>query len=277
MKLKFTKMHGLGNDFILIDAISQNCMLTTAQVQLLASRQFGIGFDQLLVLKKNKSPEADFLYEIYNADGSQAEQCGNGVRCVARYVIEQRLTEKHELVMEAKAGLMSVSVSSFDHITVNMSSPIFEPKQIPFVRAESHPTYSLHLFEIEQTIMAVSMGNPHAIVVVDDIEHCDFDTLGPRIAKHPDFPQGVNVEFMQVINQQEVALRVYERGVGETLACGSGACAAVVAGVLNGLLDQKVRVRLKGGCLKIEWQGGKSPVMMTGPAVNVFDGVIDLG
>jgi diaminopimelate epimerase len=277
MSLKFTKMHGLGNDFLVIDAISQKVNLSIPQIQKLASRQCGVGFDQLLLIKLPTDDKADFLYEIYNADGSQAEQCGNGVRCVARYVIERGLSAKTDLIMQAKAGLMPVSVLNFESITVDMGQPLFEPGHIPFLRAHRAPSYPLHLFEAEQALMVASMGNPHAIVCVEDIDNCPIDTLGPRIAAHADFPEGVNVEFMQIVQRDKVKLRVFERGSGETLACGTGACAAVAVGVLNAMLDPIVIVSLQGGDLKIEWQGEGSAMKMTGPATTVFDGVVNLG
>lgn len=287
MKLKFTKMHGLGNDFVVIDNISNKINLTTKQIKYLANRNFGIGFDQLLFIEAAnntdiKNNHCDFHYRIFNADGSEAEQCGNGVRCVARYLIENNLSNKNPLKLSSKSGFMEVTLDYsksdhiFDYITVNMGEPILTPSEIPFNRPKQEKSYQLNLFENEQELMVVSMGNPHAIIITDNIQQAPVSTLGPRIAKHPDFPESVNVEFIQIIDPAKIALRVFERGAGETLACGSGACAAVVAGILNDMLDNRVEVELLGGKLIIEWQGIGHPVYMTGAAVSVFNGTIKL-
>lgn len=272
MQLTFTKMQGLGNDFIVVDAIEQAFTISCQQIQQLANRHFGIGFDQLLVIEAPKEAHVDFHYRIFNADGGEVGQCGNGVRCVARYLLDKGLTHKQHLRLSAKAGVMLVEVESLGAIRVNMGEPILEPVLIPLLGKERSNQYVLDLFESEQVIMAVSMGNPHAIVLVEDIEQAPLETLGKRIAKHPDFPEGVNVSFMQLKGRSHVALRVLERGTGETLACGTGACAAVVAGILNGLLDTRVTVTLRGGDLTIDWLGENHPVWMTGPAVSVFEG-----
>jgi len=277
MLLKFTKMHGLGNDFVVIDAISQVLILTSKEITALASRHLGIGFDQLLILRPSSDKKAaDFYYEIYNADGSQAEQCGNGVRCIAKFLIDNQLSTKKKLRIAAKAGVMVVEFQESGDIRVNMGQPILAPDRIPFNRRSYQPTYALQLFEAHHAIMAASMGNPHAILQVASVEQAEIDTLGPRIATHRDFPQGCNVSFMQVLSPDHIRLRVYERGVGETLACGSAACATVVSGILNQLLSSQVTVELACGKLMIEWQGESYPVYMTGPAQTVFQGEITL-
>lgn len=277
--LKFTKMHGLGNDFAVFNGISQKLNLSTQMIQTLADRHFGIGFDQLLIIEPGQPGISNFHYRIFNADGSESGQCGNGVRCVARFLIEKKLTDKKNLTLSAKAGVMEVELvklSNFDSIRVNMGLPILEPKKIPMDMPYRAAQYILPLFETEQTIMAVSMGNPHAIIHVENIETAPVITLGERIGHHSAFPERTNVEFMQIIDRNNIKLRVYERGAGETLACGTGACAAVVAGIINQWLDNKVDVELTGGTLKIEWQGIGHSVMMTGPAVTVYEGEIKM-
>ena len=274
--LKFTKMHGLGNDFAVIDTISQKVELSSENIKQLADRHSGIGFDQLLLIKPASCNEADFDYQVFNADASEAEQCGNGVRCVARYLIENKITDKNKIKLNSKAGIMSVNVTNFDEISVNMGEPILEPSKIPFNRSKQAKSYIMHLFETEQRVMAVSMGNPHVIVSVDDVKTAPIEDLGSRLTVHQDFPEGVNVGFMQIQDRARIKLCVYERGAGVTLACGTGACAAVVAGVVNGLLDESVEVELPGGVLQISWPGLSNPVMMTGPAVNVYDGYTKL-
>lgn len=276
MMLKFTKMHGLGNDFAVIDTISQKVELSSENIKQLADRHSGIGFDQLLLIKPASCNEADFDYQVFNADASEAEQCGNGVRCVARYLIENKITDKNKIKLNSKAGIMSVNVTNFDEISVNMGEPILEPSKIPFNRSKQAKSYIMHLFETEQRVMAVSMGNPHVIVSVDDVKTAPIEDLGSRLTVHQDFPEGVNVGFMQIQDRARIKLCVYERGAGVTLACGTGACAAVVAGVVNGLLDESVEVELPGGVLQISWPGLSNPVMMTGPAVNVYDGYTKL-
>ncbi|MES2204378.1 MAG: diaminopimelate epimerase [Pseudomonadota bacterium] len=272
--LKFTKMHGLGNDFAVFDAISQKIEFSTQVIQMLADRHFGIGFDQLLTIEPGQAGVSDFHYRIFNADGSESGQCGNGVRCVARFLIEKKLTDKKNLKLSAKAGIMEIEVNDFENIRVNMGLPLLEPHQIPMEMPYRATQYVLSLFETEQKIMAVSMGNPHAVIRVDTIETAPVATLGERIGHHAAFPERTNVEFMQIMSRNKIKLRVYERGAGETLACGTGACAAVVAGIINQWLDNQVDVELPGGTLKIEWQGVGHPVMMTGPAVTVYEGVI---
>lgn len=269
-------MHGLGNDFAVFDNISQKLDLTTQTIQYLADRHFGIGFDQLLIIELGQPGISDFHYRIFNADGSESGQCGNGVRCVAQFLKEKDLTDKKNLRLSAKAGVMQVEFIDVDHIRVNMGLPILEPKKIPLDMPYQSRQYVLNLFETEQKIMSVSMGNPHAIILVNDVETAPVLTLGKRIGNHAAFPERSNVEFMQIIDKNKIKLRVYERGVGETLACGTGACAAVVAGIINGWLDHYVEVELPGGLLKIEWQGENHSVMMTGPAVTAYEGEIEM-
>ncbi len=276
MRLKFTKMHGLGNDFAIFDAISQPVNFTTENIQTLADRHFGIGFDQLLTIESGKTGISDFHYRIFNVDGSESGQCGNGVRCVARFLCENKLADQRILKLSAKAGLMTVDIQDYKAIKVDMGQPRLEPKDIPLDVSYRASKYVLSLFETEQKIMAVSMGNPHAIIVVDDVVDAPVTTLGERISHHTAFPERTNVEFMQIINPKHIKLRVYERGVGETLACGTGACASVVAGIINGYLENIVDVELPGGRLTIEWQGEGHSVMMTGPAVKVYEGEIDI-
>lgn len=267
-------MHGLGNDFAVFDSVSQKILLTTQTIQHLADRHFGIGFDQLLIIEPGQAEISDFHYRIFNADGSESGQCGNGVRCVARFLKEKGLTDKTSLRLSAKAGVMKVEFVDIDYIQVDMGLPILEPKKIPLDMPYQSTQYVLNLFETEQKIMSVSMGNPHAIILVDDVEIAPVLTLGKRIGNHTAFPERTNVEFMQIINRNKIKLRVYERGAGETLACGTGACASVIAGIINQWLDNTVEVELPGGILKIEWQGEGYPVMMTGPAVTVYEGEV---
>lgn len=269
-------MHGLGNDFAVFDGISQKIEFSEQAIQRLADRHFGIGFDQLLIIEKSDVETSDFHYRIFNADGSESGQCGNGVRCVARFLNEKKITNKTSLRLSAAAGVMSVELSEFEHIRVNMGLPILEPKLIPMDMPYQSTQYILSLFETEQKIMAVSMGNPHAIIRVENVDKAPITTLGERIGHHPAFPERTNVEFMQIISRNKIKLRVFERGSGETLACGTGACASVVAGIINQWLDTKVAVELTGGTLEIEWQGVGHPVMMTGPAVTVYEGSIEI-
>jgi len=273
--LKFTKMHGLGNDFIVIDAINQAVNLNTQQIQFLADRHFGIGCDQLLLVEKTNMSDVDFRYRIFNADGSEVEQCGNGVRCFARFVRDKQMTEKDTIAVETASGVVHPTLLSDGNVTVDMGVPRFEPNDLPFNVDHLSTTYPLSLTN-EKTIEigAVSMGNPHAVTVVDDAEQAEVEIFGPMIESHSLFPERVNAGFMQVLNAEYIRLRVYERGVGETKACGTGACAAVVSGIQQGLLKRQVTVRLAGGELKIEWPDDQSSVWMTGPATHVFDGEI---
>jgi len=275
MKLKFTKMQGLGNDFVVLDGINQPVNLDQQQIRLLADRHFGIGCDQLLLVEK-AAGQADFRYRIFNADGSEVEQCGNGARCFVRYVYDHGLTQKNEIRIETLSGVISPKLEINGNVTVNMGKPIFEPEKIPFVAEEYALTYQLEIQGKPVTISALSMGNPHAVRVVQDVENAPVDVEGALIETHPRFPKRVNVGYMQVTDRNHIKLRVFERGAGETLACGTGACAAVVAGNNLGLLDNQVTVSTRGGELTISWQGKDEPVWMTGPAVTVFEGVINL-
>ena len=276
MLLKFTKMHGLGNDFMVVDLVSQRAKIFPDQVRELADRNFGIGFDQLLVVEPPTDPDMDFRYRIFNADGSEVEQCGNGARCFARFVYDKRLTSKKTINVETSGGNIQLNLTDDGGVTVDMGEPRLVPEAIPFMAEQQAAQYSLNVDGDIHTIGAVSMGNPHAVLVVDDIDTAAVEQLGPKIESHPNFPNRVNVGFMQVLSRDKVRLRVYERGAGETLACGTGACAAVVAGRLQGLLNEVVEVHLPGGTLKIRWSGNGEPVMMTGPATRVFEGQIYL-
>ena len=276
MLLKFTKMHGLGNDFVMLDLISQRCNLRAGHIRKLADRRRGIGCDQLLVVEAPQEPDADFRYRIYNADGCEVEQCGNGARCFARFVRDRRLTTKKHMVVETGTGLIELQVRDDKLVQVNMGAPRLDPVDIPFTAPAPATQYSLQLPGQELLIGAVSMGNPHAVTLVDDVDTAAVAELGPIIEQHPDFPRQVNAGFMQIVSPTEIRLRVYERSVGETQACGSGACAAVVVGRLQGLLDERVQVQLPGGELKIAWAGDGQAVMMTGPATKVFEGSIRL-
>ncbi len=273
--LKFSKMHGLGNDFIVIDAVRQQLTLTPALIRQWADRHFGIGCDQLLIVEPAQQASVDFRYRIFNADGSEVEQCGNGVRCFARFVHDQGLTDKTEIAVETKAGIVYPKLTADGEVTVDMGAPRFAPNALPLTAATQQLRYPLQIDGQTIEVGAVSMGNPHAVLLVDDIDTAPVTTLGPRITEHTQFPKQVNAGFMQIIDRGHIKLRVHERGVGETLACGTGACGAVAVGIQWGLLDQQVKVDLPGGRLTIEWRGGDHPVMMTGPATHVFEGCIN--
>jgi len=272
MHFHFSKMHGLGNDFMVVDCITQNIFFSPDLIRRLADRHTGVGFDQLLVVEAPYDPETDFHYRIFNADGSEVEQCGNGARCFARFVRMKGLTNKYSISVSTKKGKMVLNIEEDDQVTVNMGVPEFEPNKIPFKAKQTEKTYILRADEKTLFCGAVSMGNPHVVTVVDDVATTDVDTLGPLLESHERFPERVNAGFMQVVSRNEVKLRVYERGAGETQACGSGACGAVAVGIVQGLLDEKVTVNLPGGSLKIAWQGEGKPLYMTGPATHVFDG-----
>ncbi len=272
--MKFTKMHGAGNDFVVIDGVRQSINLTAEQLRLLADRNFGVGCDQILLVEKAQSKEADFRYRIFNADGGEVEQCGNGARCFVRFVHEQKLTGKREIVVETKSGMIMPRLEEDGRVTVNMGAPIFEPARIPFSAGTEQVSEPLQVGDTTLSISAVSMGNPHAVQVVDNVESADVARLGPLIEQHVRFPKRVNAGFMQVVDSNSIKLRVYERGTGETLACGTGACAAVVAGIRRGLLQSPVHVLTRGGTLSIAWAGVGEPVFLTGPAISVFDGEI---
>jgi diaminopimelate epimerase len=276
MKLAFTKMHGLGNDFVVFDATSNPVNLTRDQLRLLADRHMGVGCDQILLVEKPRTPDTDFFYRIYNADGGEVEQCGNGARCFVRFVHDKGLSAKTRIRVGTAAGIIEPALEANGEVTVNMGAPQFDPEKVPFVAREQAPTHDLAVDKKIIEINVLSMGNPHAVQVVPDVVSAEVETDGPLIESHPRFPKRVNAGFMQVMNRGHIRLRVYERGAGETLACGTGACAAVVAGVQRGLLDHRVRVTTRGGDLSIAWAGVGEPVMMTGPAVSVFDGEIEI-
>ena len=275
MKYKFTKMHGLGNDFVLIDCVNQSVQLSLEQLRYLANRRLGIGCDQILLIEKTES-DADFRYRIFNSDGSEVEQCGNGARCLVRYVYDKGMTQKKEISVETLGGIIFPKLKINGEVTVNMGTPKFEPKEIPFVADKRMLTYLLEVNEKQIEFSILSMGNPHAVQVVEDINQSPVLAEGSLIESHSRFPKHVNAGYMQIVNREHINLRVYERGAGETLSCGTGACAAVVAGITRGLLDSKVTVRTTGGNLSIYWEGGNNPVWMTGPAISVFDGEIEL-
>jgi diaminopimelate epimerase len=272
VKLKFSKMHGLGNDFVVLDGIRQPVSLTPAQLRFLADRNFGIGCDQILLVEKPSQVGVDFRYRIFNADGSEVEQCGNGVR----FVHDVGLTDKREIRVETQTGIIVPRLEENGNVTVDMGIPRFLPNEIPFLHDDDVIIYSLDVADETLEISVVSMGNPHAVQVVNCVDGAPVADHGPLIESHERFPQRVNAGFMQVIDRQAIKLRVYERGSGETLACGTGACAAVVTGIRRGLLDSPVRVTTRGGDLTIAWGGSGQPVLMTGPAVTVFSGEIEL-
>jgi diaminopimelate epimerase len=276
MRLRFTKMHGLGNDFVVLDGVRQPLHVTPALAARLADRRFGIGCDQVLLVEPPRLPETDFHYRIFNADGSEVEQCGNGARCFARYVRDSGLTAKLEIPVGTAAGPILLRVRPDGQVTVDMGAPRLTPADIPFVADGEAPSYTLDVDGESLEIGVLSMGNPHAVLQVGDVDSAPVARLGPCIERHPRFPNRVNVGFLQVQDRGRARLRVWERGAGETLACGTGACAAVVAGRRWGLLDAEVAVTLPGGTLVIHWPGAGEPVQMTGPATRVFDGEIDL-
>ena len=276
MRIKFTKMHGLGNDFVVLDAVTQAVDLTPAQARFLADRHFGVGCDQILVVEQSARPDADFRYRIFNADGGEVEQCGNGARCFVRFVHEKGLTAKRAIRVETKAGLIEPRLEADGLVTVGMGMPRFEPSHVPFVTDSDALVQPLHVGADTVEITALSMGNPHAVQLVANVDAAPVAVQGPLIENHPRFPQRANAGFMQVVDRHAIRLRVYERGAGETLACGTGACAAVAVGVLRGLLDSPVKVATRGGELNIAWEGPGRPVLMTGPAVTVFDGEMDI-
>ena len=273
MKLRFAKMQGQGNDFVVIDGVRQQVALSPAQVRAIADRHFGVGCDQLLVVEKPQSAGNDFRYRIFNADGGEVEQCGNGARCFARFVVAEGLTQKRAIRVETAAGVIVPQIEDSGQVTVDMGPPRFGPREIPFVTGEGPAlVYPLVVAGKTVEVSVVSMGNPHAVQVVEDVERAPVATQGPLIETHPAFPQRVNAGYMQPLSRRHIKLRVWERGAGETLACGTGACAAVVAGRRRGLLDECVRVITRGGDLTIRWPGGSSPVVMKGPASIVFEG-----
>ena len=278
MNLKFTKMHGLGNDFVVLDGVSQPIDLSSGQIQMLGNRHTGIGFDQLLIIAPATLPDHDFTYLVYNPDGSQAENCGNGSRCMVSFIQARGLSNNNEFALQLSNGsTLHCRAEADGNVTVDMGRPVFEPAKIPFIADLQAVTYPLELANGEKLDMSVlSMGNPHAVLLVPDIELAPVAQWGPLIENHPAFPRRVNAGFMQVLNAGTIRLRVFERGAGETLACGTGACAAVVAGIRQGLLNNNVEVQLPCGSLQINWQGEDSPVLKTGPAATVFEGKIDI-
>ncbi|ALP61427.1 diaminopimelate epimerase [Paraburkholderia caribensis] len=284
MKLKFTKMHGAGNDFVVLDGYTQPLNLTEAQVRALANRHFGVGADQLLVVEKPTVEGVDFRYRIFNCDGGEVEHCGNGARCFVKFVRDTHLTDKQSVRVQVQKGVITLTMQADGEVVVDMGAPVFEPAQVPFdasgldARHEGNDAlYPLDVNGATRWVSVVSMGNPHAVQIVDDVEAFPVLADGPVIENHPRFPQRVNAGFMQIVSRNEIKLRVYERGAGETLACGTGACAAVAAGIRRGLLDAPVKVHTHGGMLTIAWDGEPaSPLMMAGPAATVFEGEIEL-
>lgn len=276
MLLEFTKMHGLGNDFMVVDLISQRAFFDAVTIRRLADRHFGIGFDQLLIVEPPDFPNVDFKYRIFNADGSEVEQCGNGVRCFARFVYERQLTNKKRFKVQTSAGIVEPELGENGWVRVNMGYPKFLPQEIPFIAEEPDALYDIALAdELSLTIDVVNMGNPHAVTIVTDVLTADVAHIGPQVESHERFPQRVNAGFMQIIDEKHARLRVFERGVGETMACGTGACAAAVSGMRRGLLANNVEIELAGGKLQIEWKEG-DVVWMTGPTATVYEGRLDL-
>lgn len=276
MAIRFTKMHGIGNDFVVLDGVTQHLQLKPRDIRRLADRRRGIGCDQVLIAEPPGRPDVDFRYRIFNADGSEAGQCGNGARCFARFVHHRKLTAKQLITVETQGGPMTLRMLDKHEVEVNMGAPRLDPADIPLQRASRAPTYELAVDGETLRIGALSMGNPHAVLRVDDVAHCDLERLGPAIEGHPDFPQRANAGFLEVVDRNSVRLRVYERGAGETLACGSGACAAVVWGRLQGWLDEQVTVHLPGGKLSVSWAGEGEPVLLSGPTAIAFEGTIRL-
>ncbi|MCW5624018.1 MAG: diaminopimelate epimerase [Burkholderiales bacterium] len=276
MRIPFTKMQGAGNDFVVIDATHTPFVLDAAQIRFLCDRRFGVGCDQVLVVEPARRPDTDFYYRIFNADGGEVQQCGNGARCFVRFVHDRGLTVRDAIRVETASGVIAPRLEADGQVTVDMGVPEFEPARIPFTADRRATTYALTVGDATREISAVSMGNPHAVQIVADVDAAPVETEGPAIERHPRFPQRVNAGFMQVVGRHEIRLRVFERGSGETLACGTGACAAVVAGIQRGLLDSPVAVHARGGDLTIRWDGDGNPVRMTGPAATVFDGTIEL-
>ena len=276
MQIQFSKMHGLGNDFMVVDNVTQNVFFSKEKIQQLADRNFGIGFDQLLLVEPPYDPDQDFHYRIFNADGSEVSQCGNGARCFARFVKQKGLINRNKVIVSTKAGKMVLYLEKDGQVTVNMGKPEFDPAKVPLKANKQENFYIIR--DNEQTLFcgAVSMGNPHCTMEVDDVDTAAVHDIGPRLERHERFPEGVNVGFMQIISEAHIKLRVFERGAGETLACGSGACAAVAIGQIQGKLGKDVRVDLPGGSLRIRWPGEDAPLKMTGPAEHIYDGQLTL-
>ena len=276
MRLRFTKMQGLGNDFVVLDATREPLALDADAVRKLADRRFGVGCDQVLVVEPARSADTEFHYRIFNADGGEVENCGNGARCFARYVLDKGLTRNRTIAVGTAAGVLTLRVRDDARVSVQMGVPQFEPARVPFRAERRAPTYRIEVAGSERTVSVLALGNPHAVQVVADVDEAPVNEEGPLIERHERFPQRVNAGYMQVVSRNSIRLRVYERGSGETLACGTGACAAVVAGIRLGLLSSPVRVATRGGELDIEWAGESAEVVMTGPACTVFEGEIEL-
>jgi diaminopimelate epimerase len=276
MQLQFTKMHGLGNDFVILNGIHQQILLSPEHIRFIADRHFGIGCDQLLLVETSTKANVDFRYRIFNADGNEVAQCGNGARCFARFVRDEGLTDKDQIHVETAAGLMVLYLETDGQVTVDMGTPRWQPTAIPFLAKSQSPCYPITVADQVIEIGVVSMGNPHAVLWVNDVDSAPVKDMGILLAQHERFPEGVNVGFVEMINPDRIRLRVFERGVGETLACGSGACAAVVIGRYQGLLSEKVQVALPGGNLQVCWPGGDATVTLMGPAIRVFNGCITL-
>ncbi len=271
-RLRFTKMQGLGNDFVVLDGVREHVVLTPAQIRRIADRHFGVGSDQILLVEKATRPDVDFRYRIFNADGGEVEQCGNGARCFVHFVRDKGLTTKRAIRVETRGGVIEPRLEADGQVTVDMGPPRFAPAEIPFVSASDAAVQPLELDDHTVEITALSVGNPHAVQIVADVDVAPVQSEGPQIERHERFPHGVNAGYMQVIDRANIRLRVWERGAGETLACGTGACAAVVTGIRRGLLATPINVATRGGVLRIAWTGGEAPVMMTGPAQTVFEG-----
>lgn len=274
--MQFTKMHGLGNDFMVVDAVTQNIYFSPELICRLADRHTGVGFDQLLVVEAPYDPELDFHYRIFNADGSEVAQCGNGARCFARFVRLKGLTNKRDIRVSTQSGRMVLTIADDDNVRVNMGVPVFEPALVPFRAVKEEKTYIIRAAERTVLCGVVSMGNPHCVIQVESTETAEVEVIGPVLESHERFPERANIGFMQILSRDHIRLRVYERGVGETQACGSGACAAVSVGIRQGLLAENVQVDLPGGTLFISWEGEGKSLFMTGPATHVYDGVIHL-
>ena len=277
MKLKFTKMHGTGNDFVVIDATQQAFTLSEKDISLLSNRRFGIGFDQLLVVGQSKIKDVDFSYRIFNADGGEVNQCGNGARCFVTFVHDKKLTNKDEIIVETRSGIIKPRLEANGSVSVNMGPPIFNPIKIPISVPKENNKYSLDVNDRQIEFGAVSMGNPHAVIIAKNIDDAPVETVGRLLENNQLFPERVNVNFMEILSRESVNLRVWERGAGETLSCGTGACASVVFGIKVGLLDSPCKVFTRGGELTIFWEGGESDVDLCGSAKSVFEGEIDVG
>lgn len=269
-------MHGLGNDFVVLNGLQTPIELNAVQIRFIADRRLGVGCDQVLMIEASESSAADIRYRIFNADGEEVEQCGNGVRCIGDYLRRRSLIDGNSVTVETNSGLVTIYLEGLDQIRVDMGVPLFEPADIPLASTQRKMQYHLSLSSAELEVMAVSVGNPHAVLLVEDIEQAPVSSIAPRIQQHSLFPEGVNVGFMEIVDSSHIRLRVYERGVGETLACGTGACGAVAVGIITGRLGNEVDVELRGGNLTINWAGEGQAVWMTGPATTVYEGQIEI-